>query len=149
MKQQAILYGIIGLLVGSLLTVFLTQTAVSTNNLGMMRMMGLSRMDTNREYRMEQLDRYEDEKDELESGSVGMGMSMRGMMNSMDGKTGDSFDKAFLQAMIVHHEGAIEMAKEAKVKGQHPEVKSMADDIIMAQTTEVEQMKKWIAEWGL
>lgn len=145
MKQQAILYGIVGLLGGSLLTVFLTQTAVNTGNSGMMRMMGLSRMGTESgAFRNEEVTSPMMQKE-----SVGMGTSMRGMMVSMEGKSGVDFDKSFLEAMIVHHEGAIEMAKEAKEKGQHPEVKKMAEDIISVQTKEIEQMKSWISEWGL
>lgn len=138
MKQQATLYGIIGLLLGSLLTIFITQVAVNTENRGMMRMMGLN-----------QMMRSEREDLEDESEQVGMGMSMNRMMDSMSDKKGVSFDKAFLESMIVHHQGAIEMAKEAQQKAQHPEVKKLADDIIAAQTSEIEQMKKWISDWGL
>ncbi len=142
LKQQAILYGIIGLLVGSLVTVFISQFAISTNNQGLMSMMGLSRMNGGSTYTL-------DQQGMPDNGQIGMGTSMRGMMVSMEGKTGMNFDKAFLESMIVHHEGAIEMAREAKEKGQHPQVKQMSEDIITAQTKEIDQMKTWISEWGL
>ena len=79
------------------------------------------------------------------------GSSMHGEMNSMmsglSGKTGDAFDKAFLSEMIVHHEGAVEMAQAALVSAKHDEIKQMASTIIRTQTTEIEQMKEWLATW--
>ena len=41
MKNQPLLYGIIGLLAGSLLTVLFVTNTVNTNNYGMMQMMGI------------------------------------------------------------------------------------------------------------
>ena len=41
MKNQPLLFGIIGLLVGSLLTVLFVTNTVNTNNYGMMQMMGI------------------------------------------------------------------------------------------------------------
>jgi uncharacterized protein (DUF305 family) len=47
--------------------------------------------------------------------SAGSGMSgaMAGMMSELNSKTGDDFDKAFLSEMIVHHQGAVQMAQAA------------------------------------
>ena len=42
-----------------------------------------------------------------------MQSSMDGMMSNLQGKTGDEFDKAFLNEMIMHHEGAVVMAKSS------------------------------------
>ena len=77
----------------------------------------------------------------------GMGMSMDDMVTALEGKTGDDLDKTFLSAMIVHHEGAIEMAREIKDKTARPELQKLADDIIKAQTEEIKQMKEWQKEW--
>lgn len=78
--------------------------------------------------------------------------SMHGAMNMMTdalaGKTGDDFDKAFLSEMIVHHEGAVEMADQALKNASHQDLKDMATAIIEAQTKEIEQMKQWQNEWG-
>ena len=41
MKQAAILYGVIGLLAGVLITVIVTGNVINSNNPGVMRMMGL------------------------------------------------------------------------------------------------------------
>ncbi len=73
--------------------------------------------------------------------------SMAGMMSSLEGKRGDALDRAFLADMIVHHEGAVEMAKVVQKDGKHPELKSLADGIIAAQTTEIAQMQAWQKEW--
>ena len=131
MNQKAILYGIIGLLSGILLTVLFTANVVSSNNTGMMRMMGM-RTDKMMEEMMEH-----DES-----------MSMGDMVKSLKGKTGDDFDKAFISGMIEHHQGAINMANLAKQYAGHDEIKAMADAIISAQTSEINQMREWQKTWG-
>lgn len=77
----------------------------------------------------------------------GMHGAMTSMMVGLEGKTGDAFDKAFLSEMIMHHEGAVEMAEAAKVNAKHAEIKQMADAIISAQTTEIAQMREWQKAW--
>ena len=77
-----------------------------------------------------------------------MEMSMRGMSKMLEGKTGDAFDRAFLEGMIPHHQGAIEMAKLAQQNAKHDEIKRMASDIMSAQQREIDQMKGWMQEWG-
>lgn len=79
--------------------------------------------------------------------SSGMHGAMGDMMAGLSGKTGDEFDKAFLAEMIVHHEGAVDMAKAALVNAKHTEIKQMANAIISAQTTEITQMKNWQKSW--
>ncbi len=76
-----------------------------------------------------------------------MESEMEGMMAALDNKTGDEFDKAFLTEMIVHHEGAVEMAEAALQNAKHAELKTMAEAIISAQTTEIEQMQNWQKSW--
>jgi uncharacterized protein (DUF305 family) len=51
-------------------------------------------------------------------------------------------DQKFAEMMIPHHEGAIAMAEAAKERGQHDEVKELADAIIAAQEREIEVMRK-------
>jgi len=77
-----------------------------------------------------------------------LSMSMDDMMAELENKTGDDFDKAFIEMMIPHHEGAIEMAKAAKQSAKHDEIRTMADDIIAAQQTEIDMMRGWQREWG-
>jgi len=51
-------------------------------------------------------------------------------------------DRAFLEAMIPHHESAIEMAKIAKRRADHPQVTELADAIVTAQTEEIRQIER-------
>lgn len=82
----------------------------------------------------------------MPSGSM-MHNEMNSMMAELSGKTGDDFDKAFLSEMIMHHEGAVEMAEAAIKNAQHVEIKTMAEAIISAQTTEIQQMQDWHKSW--
>ena len=75
-------------------------------------------------------------------------MTMSQMSHSLQGKTGDDFDQAFIAEMIEHHQGAIDMAKLAQKNAKHDEVKALAGDIITAQTNEINMMKNWQKEWG-
>lgn len=76
-----------------------------------------------------------------------MGGSMNSMTSSLEGKTGDDFDQAFIAGMIEHHQGAIDMANMALQSAQHQEIKDMANDIISAQSQEIDQMKQWSKSW--
>lgn len=76
-----------------------------------------------------------------------MSDSMSGMMAGLNGKTGDGFDKAFLSEMIMHHEGAVQMAQSALQNAKHQEIRDMANAIISAQTSEINQMKGWQKSW--
>jgi uncharacterized protein (DUF305 family) len=73
--------------------------------------------------------------------------AMGDMMSGLEGKTGDAFDQAFIEEMIVHHQGAVDMANAAQTSAKHPEIKAMADAIIKAQTAEIAQMKEWQKSW--
>lgn len=77
-----------------------------------------------------------------------MSMSMDDMSAMLEGKTGDAFDKAFIEGMIPHHQGAIDMAKAAQQSAKHEEIKRMADAIISAQQREIDQMNQWMKDWG-
>lgn len=59
----------------------------------------------------------------------------------------DPFDKAFIDAMIPHHQSAIEMATVARKESTIPEIKQLADNIASAQQREIEQMKQWREQW--
>ena len=76
-----------------------------------------------------------------------MDSMMMDMTARMKGKTGDELDKVFLQDMIVHHEGAVDMAKELQKGTKRPELQKMAKDIIDVQTNEISMMKNWLRDW--
>ena len=54
------------------------------------------------------------------------------------------FDQMFLESMIVHHEGAIQMTQMI-VESSNKEVKTLADNIITSQTKEIAEMKELLA----
>lgn len=85
---------------------------------------------------------------EAQAASSSMAASMEGMSDSLRGKTGDAFDKTFLAEMIVHHEGAVEMARMAQGQAKHQQVKQLANDIIAAQQRELDEMRQWQKDWG-
>lgn len=79
--------------------------------------------------------------------SGGMGHDMSGGMSEADMKKleaakGKSFDKLFTQQMIVHHNGAIDMARTEQAKGMNPQAKELAKNIETGQQAEVAQMQK-------
>lgn len=51
-------------------------------------------------------------------------------------------EQGFLQAMVPHHQSAVEMAKVAQVEGESSFVRRLADEIVRSQTAEVGQMKR-------
>lgn len=81
------------------------------------------------------------------SASSDMHDTMGQMMTGLSGKAGDAFHAAFIDEMIVHHEGAVAMAQAALTNARHQEIKDMAQAIISAQTKEIVQMKEWRAQW--
>lgn len=124
MKRESILFGIIGLVIGVLVMMTINANAVSSQNEDIMRMIGINQGE-----------------------GMGMESSMRQMTGSMDDKYGYDFDKAFIDAMIVHHEAAVEMARQAEHRAQHQEIKDLSKNIINAQAAEIEQMEQWKKDW--
>jgi uncharacterized protein (DUF305 family) len=92
-------------------------------------------------------------KEEFGISNVPMEMSqeqlqaMGMMMDPQNLANKKPFDKAFIDAMIPHHQSAIEMATVAREKSENPRIKELAQDIISAQKREIEQMKQWRKEW--
>jgi len=92
-------------------------------------------------------------KEEFGTSQVPMEMSqeqMRSMGMMMDPQelaNREPFDKAFIDAMIPHHQSAIEMAQVALEKSKNPNIKELAEDIVSAQQQEIEQMTRWRQQW--
>jgi hypothetical protein len=79
--------------------------------------------------------------------NMSMDAMMHDMMSELEGKKGDEFDKAFIEEMIVHHEGAVAMAESAKINAKHQEIKTLAEGIIKAQNAEIAKMQMWLKDW--
>jgi uncharacterized protein (DUF305 family) len=77
------------------------------------------------------------------------GGPMQGMvddatMAKLHGLKGTEFDTLWLQSMIGHHQGAIEMANTEIAKGQSADMITMAKNIVRAQQAEIDQMKQML-----
>ncbi|MEV8180767.1 DUF305 domain-containing protein [Specibacter sp. NPDC078692] len=75
------------------------------------------------------------------------GGSMDGMMTeedmaALDAATGTEASRRFLEQMIVHHEGAVEMAQIEVDSGTNPDAVAMAQAIIDTQNIEIETMRE-------
>ena len=84
--------------------------------------------------------------------NMGMDATPGGMMNMGATPAGGmmmnmEFDLAFIDMMIPHHEGAVAMAKVALERGEHEEIRAMAEEIISAQDTEITQLQAWRTAW--
>lgn len=131
MKKETIMFGIIGLLMGVVITGFAAGQAVNNNNTGMLRMMGVNMNNTSRQ-----------------TTSSHSEMSMSEMAEQLKSKSGNEFDKAFVEMMISHHEGAVAMAELTPSRAKHDEIKNLGKAIITAQTKEIADMKQWQKDWG-
>lgn len=82
-------------------------------------------------------------------GDLGLDEHTAGMdMMSIDSlEMSRPFDKAFIDEMIPHHQGAIQMARVELAEGEDPEVLELAQSIIDAQSEEIEQMNQWRKQW--
>jgi uncharacterized protein (DUF305 family) len=74
------------------------------------------------------------------------GTDMPGMMAETDmaalrAATGEDFDQRWLAMMVVHHQGAIEMAEKELAEGVNPDAKRLAQQIIDAQRAEIREMQ--------
>jgi uncharacterized protein (DUF305 family) len=81
-----------------------------------------------------------------------MGHMMDGMLSDEEiselaAASGSEFDRLFLEGMIKHHEGAIEMA-EMVVDSKNDEVAALANAIIEAQRAEIATMKELLSALG-
>lgn len=76
--------------------------------------------------------------------------SMPGMMADADMRKleqagGAEFDRMWLQMMVQHHQGAVEMARTEVVKGSNADAKALAQRIIDDQTAEINEMQQLLA----
>ena len=74
------------------------------------------------------------------------GASMDGMLSeedlqALEAADGPTASKLFLQQMIEHHEGAVKMAETQLSEGKNPDALELAQQIIDAQTVEIQEMR--------
>ena len=84
---------------------------------------------------------------------------LRSMLGSMDAgmrqmmarlaavPAGPAFDRAFMEAMIPHHQMAIMESRTVSERADHPQLRTLASQIITSQSTEIRQMRAWLHAW--
>lgn len=79
----------------------------------------------------------------VKKGSLGVAAHAMGMDGDTErlGKA-KPFDPSFIEMMVPHHEGAIEMAKVELARGRDPELKATAQSIIDSQQREIDGMER-------
>ena len=80
--------------------------------------------------------------------SDGGSPTMSQMSAELEDKQGDAFDEAFINGMIEHHRGAIDMAQLAPDRAEHSEIEQLAEEIVEAQEAEIAEMERWRTQWG-
>jgi len=75
-----------------------------------------------------------------------LGETMKAMMDKMNNMqmTGNT-DKDFAMMMKPHHESAVKMAEDELSHGKQPEVKKMAQKMIVDQSKEISDFKAWLS----
>lgn len=68
------------------------------------------------------------------------GMMTSAQMDKLGSAQGEAFDKMFLEMMIEHHQGAIEMSKTEQADGEFGDAVALAKKIESAQTAEIASM---------
>lgn len=77
-----------------------------------------------------------------------MNMGMMGDDTDIDRlENAEVFDKVFIEEMIPHHQMAVMMAQMLERTTTRPEMKQLAEDIISAQTREINEMRQWYRDW--
>src|SRR3989344_796969 len=203
--NKELLYGIIGLVIGVFLTVFVASNAVNNNMSGIMQMMRIrpqTNLTDNRNLITTNIDRnfieqmiphhedaitmadialqkakhpeikqlakdikrtqseeitkmkgwytnwYGKDVPQAEQAMGGHGMGMMGDESDITKlETTGNFDKAFIEEMIPHHQMAVMMATMLKNGTNRPEMEKLADNIISAQSKEINQMRQWYKDW--
>jgi uncharacterized protein (DUF305 family) len=89
------------------------------------------------------------ENPDTNSGHAGHGSTMQGMvdaatMTKLESLNGADFDTLWLESMISHHQGAIEMAKAEIANGENVDAIGLAKNIVTAQEAEIGQMKQML-----
>jgi len=123
MKQNTILIAIVTLLIGGIGGYLIADK----NDYGMQGMDHSMMQSDNTEY------------DRMPMGNMG-GMDHSAMMVSSE--------REFVVGMIPHHQEAVDTANEVLARGgSTPEIRTLAEEIVTAQETEIAMLKEWHLAW--
>jgi uncharacterized protein (DUF305 family) len=92
--------------------------------------------------------------DALHSAEPMPGLLSTRQMDAIASAKGPPFERMWLEAMIVHHEGALTMGREQQrrqfeSRRQPYGIDVLVDEILVVQRAEITQMKAWLSEWRL
>jgi uncharacterized protein (DUF305 family) len=102
------------------------------------------------------LEEWNSDSGHMDDGMGGMDDDMGGMggmmseqdMQALMNATGAEFERLFLEQMMVHHEGALQMAETEITDGQNADAIALAKSIRDSQTAEVAEMEQLLTELG-
>jgi uncharacterized protein (DUF305 family) len=82
------------------------------------------------------------------------GMLSKAQMAALAAASGPDFERLWLQGMIYHHQGALDMARAQQERefesGRAPYgIDVLVDDILVVQRGEITKMRGWLTQWGL
>ena len=75
----------------------------------------------------------------------GDGMVPKDEIKALKEASGKEAAKLFLEQMITHHEGAVDMAETEINEGSYPAAIDLAQDIVKSQNDEIHEMKQLLA----
>ncbi|MFN5791439.1 MAG: DUF305 domain-containing protein [Burkholderiales bacterium] len=81
----------------------------------------------------------------MDHSSMMSGMMSSDEMAELGKKMGKDFDVAWAEAMIAHHEGAIEMANTVLDDGTNADIRALAQAVIKGQQAEIETLRSLVA----
>jgi uncharacterized protein (DUF305 family) len=80
------------------------------------------------------------------------GMLSKAQMAAITAARGAQFEKLWLEGMILHHQGAVDMAlaqQEAQFRNRNQPwgIDTLVDDMLSAQRGEIAKMQDWLKSW--
>lgn len=81
----------------------------------------------------------------MDHSSMMSGMLTVEEIETLGSLRGAEFDMAWLEAMIKHHEGAIQMVDDVLSSGVNADVKTLAEEIISTQQSEIDAMRTMLS----
>ena len=84
---------------------------------------------------------------DMEGMEMGDGATVDMTMEIEELRDAEPFDLTFIDAMIPHHQSALEAGEIALEESDNADIRSLAEEIISSQQAEIEQMTEWRSEW--
>ena len=72
------------------------------------------------------------------------GMATQEQLNSLEAASGVEAERIYLELMIPHHQGGVEMAQHAVDHASVAAVRDLAQSMLQSQTTELETLQKFL-----